>query len=342
MKKAKLSFFVFLQELSTVISYTIIGLILSLLHVLGLKGFEIKALPFFIVFWSIIGLALYLFAFAAFGKSSSSDFFTKRFFPYYIPIADVDSYDTLPTYPNTSHFANVRDCFEDFFNNYWKESAKKRSKTGRARFLIFYFLFFGGLIVAAVLTIVVCFRDATTIKRVINAYNAITENAKTGVYNVIKTDGDDLKMLLAQANETTITGWNFYTCAYLIGVLSYSVVILTCIFIHRLNILFTFSCGKCGNVALFSSEIEHYYEGEYYVHSTDENEEQIGTIQKKGLCGTTKDVADVYVTRKDHYRSKVSTSTEEYGCVCPFCGRKKKITVSGFEVGKREYDHSSY
>ena len=343
-QQGKFSFLVFRQELKCVITYTILGLILSLIHLLGIRGFEIKFLPLFIVFWAIIGVVLYIIAYGAFGKNTeeSSEFFTKRLTPYYIPMVDVDvSYYRL-VYPNTSNNAVVKDSFKSFFDDYWKESARTKTKTKMSRLTIFYILFFGGLILLGIAVIVLCFLDATTIKEAINSYNNSPQNVDSLYYSIIKTEGENLEMILAFNNVTTITGLDFSTCAYLIGFFSYMVSILSCIFFHRMKTLFAFSCTKCGNVGLFSKRIKSSYEGEHYIHSTEENEEQIGTIRQKGLCGTTKDVADVYVTRKDHYKNKVSSSHYEYSCTCPFCGQKKEITVFGRYVHSTEYDHSSY
>ena len=342
LKKGKFTFFVFLTELDCFVWFFIIGAVLSIIHIIGLGVIGMKSLNFFVIFWGILGFLVYVITYMMFGKETGIDFefLSNRLFPYYIPIADAD--DGYLHYPHTESFAKTSYAMDEFFDDYWKNAAKTKTKTSIGRFLLIYLIFFGIMIAFFVVTLVICYRDAAIIKNAVDAFNNAPENVKGFTYRVTAVEGEDLEMILAYSGAKTVTGWEFTSCAYVVGNHAFFTVVLICTLFHRLVNLLSLTCIRCGNVGVFTSHLEYYDVGSHYVHSSEEHDEQIGTIEEKGLCGTTKEIANVYVTRKDHYRTKVTTTNESYGCGCPFCGRKKKISFSSSYTEGREYDHSSY
>ena len=344
--KASFMFLCVANELRFVFCWAIVIGVLSGVHALiACVIFKKCYLEFATIFWFVIGVAGYYLLYIILGNTDENDFLPNFMCPRYIPIIDIST--LTATYPGDENTAIG--MFREKIDDYWDSAASAKKKMHIFRFIVFYVLFFGIIVGGIAVLYVVCAKDMRALEDALKTFRKETDSSYGysawslfSPYLPMQLRRGELEEIIAYTNLRQDTPFGYGLCAYFIGLCAIAIGVFTGAFFQRIYFLFKCSCLKCGNVGLFDTSLKEYRSGEYYTNSTKKIDEQIGTIKKEDVFKQTKDIADVYVERTDHYSTRHTTSYTRLGLCCPFCGKAKDVSFSKDTMHETKYDHSSY
>ena len=323
---------VLLSETVTLLVYGIICLIIFFISFILAYVFKMKDFNFSMIFWGVVALIFAAAIEYGFNNASESEGIHAAICPKYIPFVNMKG---KLKYPSEEISAEVPVFLDEACDEYWETAAKYKRKTSIYWFYLIVLAIFGTIIVLSALTLAEYAREWQLIVDAFQKYNKANDMA----YNFASVNTSIYKEVL-EWNGLPYYDWSEIA----IKTRPFAAIISFCAvtIINRFIYFIKYSCIKCGNAGLFKKYDSHYSSGNYDLQSSESVEQQIGTISAKVNMFEHKDVATVYVNRKDHYTTNVNAYSSKYDCACPFCNKGKRIKQDSRFYRDKTYTGSSY